>query len=121
MPSVFDNAFATAAATFHSVFGQAATYTPAGGSATPITLLVNDLRLAEIDRTSSRQTEWMLTAVILGSEIASPERGDALTFNGRAYKITGNPTQTDNGLDWIVEALSTDTTQRGGTEVFPDF
>jgi len=120
--STFDNAFAGVAAAFHTVFGAAASYMPAGGSATAVKLLIEDLTKQEADnQTGGRGPRWHLTAVVLGTEIASPARGDSLTYDGRTYAVTGNPQRTDNGLDWIIEALSTDTVQRGGTETFPEF
>lgn len=117
--SIFDQVEATALATHYAVNGDTADYTPAGGTAVEITLIVDALMQGERISQGSTEKHSVLTCRVRKSEIPTPGTGDVITFNNVAYQITFNPLSSRDTNEWTIEAVSVGIVRRGGTTVLP--
>ncbi len=80
---------------------DAAIYTPDGGDAVSVDVLVLDERTEEnIDNDRSGEL-WRLRCVVKESEITEPMRGDTITVLGRTYTIESKEIQAGT---WQIEA-----------------
>ena len=119
--STFDGAFEEALDTSYTQFGVGATYTPSGGSAVSVTLLIDERSRRSSDKTGTRSLVHVLRASVRVSEVESLSRGDTFSLDGETteFKVTPSSASSD-GLEWDFEATAEVMTQIGHVEVKPD-
>jgi len=95
------------AAAVEALFGDAsiptdATHAPAGGTATPVRVVVR--RPDAVTDFGGAQVWSETTRVDLRvSEVASPRPGDTITIGGEAFVIQGEPVRDRERLVWTVD------------------
>lgn len=88
MASVFDEAFAAAGwAALQAQFGEAVTYTPAGGSGSSVTAVVHREEEREIDSGDGIWREVVCEVSVGTADVASPGLGDQVTFDGVDWAV----------------------------------
>lgn len=119
--SAFDDAFDSALDAMYSQFGVGATYTPSGGTAAAVTLMVDDRTRRSFDKTGSRSRLHMLIGSVRVSEVEALGRGDTLqlTDDDVVFKITPSSVSND-GLEWSFEATAEVTTTVGDVRTLPE-
>ena len=88
-----------------SILGEAATYTPQGGSPTSITVIpVRDHTTLDLGQTSVAATKGIFEVRV--SEVATPKRDDTITFGGTVHKVAGEPMYRDpRRLIWNLDTI----------------
>jgi len=103
-----------------SVQGEAATYTPKGGSAAAIVVLAKDervvIKLVGNNRRQVREREFTLTdnPAHVYPGIAAPATNATVTFGGRTYAVCGIASG-GNGL-WTLTCEWIGSTEKGAPE-----
>ena len=71
-----------------AVFGEAATYTPPGGSAAAVTVILDrSSEVVQQDRTAV--TIEQPRALVRASEVAAPDHGDTLAVGATTWRVLG--------------------------------
>ena len=88
-----------------NVLGEAATYTPDGGSPTSITVIpVRDHTTLDLGQSRVTATKGIFEVRV--SEVATPKRNDTVTFGGSVYKVSGEPVYRDpRRLIWNLDTI----------------
>ena len=88
-----------------TVLGEAATYSPQGGSPTSITVIpVRDTAVIELGHTSVTAGKSLFEVRV--SEVATPKRDDTITFGGTVHKVAGEPMYRDpRRLIWNLDTI----------------
>lgn len=121
MSSQYEQLFAdTTLPILFEKFGVPASYTPSGGAATDVTILVQERSKPVVDKSGARTNAYMIRASVRDSEVAEPGRGDTVQLTGSdiVYKI--NPVSVVwDGVLWKFEASQNVTTSVGDTQTMP--
>lgn len=119
--SAFESAASEALDVSYSQFGVGASYTPSGGSAASITLLVDERTRRSSDKPGVRALLHVLRASVRVSEVESLSRGDTFLLDGETTEFKVVPSSvTSDGLEWDFEAQAEVMTQIGAVDVKPD-
>lgn len=119
--SAHDDAAATALDALYELQGIDATYTPAGGSASTVKVLVNDRTQSTQDKTGARSRSHVLRGLLRVSQVAEIGRGDVLQLAGETLVFKILPSSVSNdGLEWDFEANTEVTKTVGNVNTIPD-
>jgi len=86
------------------LLGEDATYTPSGGD--PVAIKVMPIRPDEI--VEFGETEVIAETAIFEvrvSEVAHPQEGESIVFDGNPYEINGKPTRNERRRLWRIETV----------------
>lgn len=87
-------------------FGKTAVYTPSGGAAIDVTVLLRHPDEIVAPAGISQRGEAAMIHMLV-SEVASPKRGDSIVIDGQGYML-GTPRHPDpRRLKWEVELTRT--------------
>jgi hypothetical protein len=119
--SVHDNAAETALDAIYELQGVEATYTPDGGVASTVQLLIEHRSRSSQDKASSRNRVHVLRAMVRVSQVEELGRGDTFQLTGESTVFKVLPSSVSNdGLEWDFEANGEVTTTLGQVSAIPD-
>jgi hypothetical protein len=119
--SAHDDASATAVNALYELQGVDATYTPSGGSAATVQVLVNDRSKDTNAKQGSRSTLHTLRGALRVSQVAELGRGDTIQLGGEQLVFKVLPSSVSNdGLEWDFEATAEVTKTLGHVNAVPD-
>lgn len=122
MVSQFETRYADLAMTrMLDQFGESASYTPYGESASDVTILINDRSRETSDKPGSRSIANTLRASVRVSEVSEINRGDTIQITGDStvYRIIPASVRRD-GLEWHFEASVESVKTLGEVQAFPN-
>lgn len=98
-----------------------ATYTPNGGTATTVKVLVDDRSRSSKDNSASRSRVHTLRGSVRVSEVEELGRGDTIQLSDDAIVFRVLPSSCSNdGIEWDFEATGDVTTTVGNVAAIPD-
>lgn len=119
--SAFEAAASTALDVVYAQQGIGATYTPYGGTAEAVTVLVESRSRRNSDKQGSRSRLHTLRGSVRVSEVVALGRGDTITLDDDAVVFRVVPSAvSDDGLEWQFEATADVTTTVGDVRTMPD-
>lgn len=100
--------------------GVEVTYTPNGGTATTVRLIVESITGNVVEGRMHRGVRRELEAAVRVSEVATLARDDTFTISGQGtYRVLPETAELD-GLEWHFTAKQDTTKSLGDIEAFPD-
>jgi hypothetical protein len=119
--SAHDDAASAAVDCFYDLQAVDATYTPSGGSAATVKVLVDDRTRGTQDKQGSRSKTHMLRGSVRVSEVEELGRGDTIQLAGETivFKVLPSSVNCD-GLEWDFEASAEVATTLGNVQTMPD-
>ncbi len=119
--SAHDSAAESANDALYELQGIVATYTPAGGTAKSVTLLVEDRGRSTQTKQGVRITAHTLRAMVRTSEVEELGRGDTFRLAEESIDFKVLPSSvTNDGLEWDFEANADVTKTLGNVDAVPD-
>jgi hypothetical protein len=119
--SSHDEAASAAVDAIYELQAVPATYTPFGGSAETVQVLVDDRSRSTVDKQGSRNRTHVLRGSVRVSEVEELGRGDTLQLLGESIAFKVLPSSVSNdGLEWDFEATAEVTTTLGQVSSIPD-
>jgi hypothetical protein len=119
--SAHDDAASVAVDCIYDLQAVDATYTPSGGSAATVKVLVDDRTRGSQDKQGSRSKTHMLRGSVRVSEVEELGRGDTIQLSGETivFKVLPSSVNCD-GLEWDFEASAEVATTLGNVQTIPD-
>ncbi len=119
--SAHDSAAETANDALYELQGVGAVYTPAGGAAKSVVLLIDDRGRSSQNKQGVRTTAHKLRAMVRTSEVEELGRGDTFQLDDEtiAFKVLPSSV-TNDGLEWDFEATAEVTKTLGNVDAVPD-
>jgi hypothetical protein len=119
--SAHDDAASAAVDCMYDLQAVDATYTPSGGSAATVKVLVADRTRGTQDKQGSRSKTHMLRGSVRVSEVEELGRGDTIQLSGETivFKVLPSSVNCD-GLEWDFEASAEVATTLGNVQTIPD-
>ena len=119
--SAHDNAASTAVDGIYELQAIDATYTPIGGSAAAVKVLVDGRTRGSLDKQGTRSKTHMLRGSVRVSQVEELGRGDTIQLSGDpiVFKIRPSSVNCD-GLEWDFEASAEVTQKLGDIRTAPD-
>ena len=123
--SAFDDAFSQTTESFHSVFGELATYTIADTSEeVEVRFLLDDLQTWLEGSDGSRvEVRQLMGRIRRGDLDCEPAAGDTIEFDAGdgplTYRLTQTPTNSQDLSGWDCEFRNEQAIRRGGNNVIP--
>ena len=116
-----DNAASTAVDGIYELQAIDATYTPIGGSAAAVKVLVDGRTRGSLDKQGTRSKTHMLRGSVRVSQVEELGRGDTIQLSGDpiVFKILPSSVNCD-GLEWDFEASAEVTQKLGDIRTAPD-
>lgn len=119
--SAHDDAASAAVDAIYDLQAVDATYTPSGGSAAAVKVLVDDRTRGSLDKQSTRSKTHMLRGSLRVSQVEELGRGDTIQLSGDSivFKILPSSVNCD-GLEWDFEASAEVAQKLGDIRTAPD-
>ena len=119
--STFDSAMVDALDVTYTLQGISATYTPSGGSAKTVTVLVDGRTSNAQEKAGGRMKVDRLIGSLRTSEVSALGRGDTIVLGGETTVFKVLPSSVSNdGIEWDFEAVSETPIQLGDVARMPD-
>ena len=119
--STFDSAMSDALDVTYTLQGITATYTPSGGSAKTVTVLVDDRTSRAEDKAGGKMKVSRMLGTLRTSEVSALGRGDTIVLGGETTVFKVLPSSVSNdGIEWDFEAVSETPIQLGDVARMPD-
>jgi hypothetical protein len=119
--SAHDEAASVAVDCIYEMQGVDATYTPSGGAAATVKVLVDERTRGTQDKQGSRSKTHVLRGSVRVSEVEELGRGDTLQLSGETIVFKVLPSSvTNDGLEWDFEASAEVATTLGNVQTMPD-
>lgn len=97
----FSDEFAAALPDIHAGLGEVMTYSPRIGTAVEL-IAVPNYQPSIRDAFGTGYQAPRLEIDVLLADVAQPEEGDGVTFEGKEYRVQGAPELNEDRLSWRI-------------------